>query len=238
MQLLGVLIGIGVVALGFMSRGETQLSYFDPHAAVIILLGSFGAVLLGSRPRDFARTISILKQLLPGLGDYAKTTSSIESERKAIEELWLKGSKAEAVAIGDNSRLASSKEMVQQVLARRSRSYTENRFTAMVHEVIDDLDAGVNNWELLAKLGPSFGIVGTITGMINLFKSFGDGNGSLVNSMSLALLATLYGIAFGAAIASPIATFSSRLLGDRVNTLKRCEKTTRQLIAIQDGSHD
>ena len=45
MQFLGIFTSVIVIAVGFMERGaSTGQSYFDWHAAFIILFGSFGAV--------------------------------------------------------------------------------------------------------------------------------------------------------------------------------------------------
>ena len=87
------------------------------------------------------------------------------------------------------------------------------------------------NWELLAKLAPSFGMVGTITGMIQLFKSMGEDEMNLGASISLALLATLYGVAFGAGVAGPIGHFLRGLLDERLGALERCEQSVGELIA-------
>ena len=60
-------------------------------------------------------------------------------------------------------------------------------------------------------LAPSFGMVGTITGMIQLFQKMGADNMDLGSAISLALLATLYGVAFGPGVIS----CESRAIGTR-----------------------
>ena len=63
--------------------------------------------------------------------------------------------------------------MIDQLLSKSNKAYSENRFTSLSHDCLDDMEPVVLNWELLGKLGPSFGIVGTITAMINIFAQFG-----------------------------------------------------------------
>ncbi|MCA9547247.1 MAG: MotA/TolQ/ExbB proton channel family protein, partial [Myxococcales bacterium] len=93
----------------------------------------------------------------------------------------------------------------------------------------------IANWELLARLGPSFGMVGTVTGMIQLFQNMGDENLNLGAAISLALVATLYGIAFGAGVAGPIGHFLRTQLDERLGVLDRCRQTVTELTVGDRG---
>src|SRR5205085_9727659 len=90
------------------------------------------------------------------------------------------------------------------------------------------------NWEMLSKLGPAFGMVGTITGMVSLFRNMSSENLNIGASMSLALLATLYGVAFGAGIAGPVAHFLNGLLDERLGLIERCEMSVNEIVARGD----
>ncbi len=234
MQLFGLAFIIAVVAFGFLHNPATSIGYFDPQALLIILFGSVGATLLGSKPRDFLRTFVALREFIPFVGRFGEQTSAMEDERHQLEELWIQGRRAEAVALAERSNLPTTREILQQVAGRVSEAHTENRFTALTHLAVDQFEASINNWEMMAKLGPSFGMVGTITGMVKLFKTFSAGHADLGSSMSLALLATLYGITFGAGVAGPVSNYLSKLMYERINVISRCEKTTRQLVHMRD----
>jgi flagellar motor component MotA len=58
----------------------------------------------------------------------------------------------------------------------------------------------------------------------------GDGT-NMGASISLALLATLYGMAFGAGVAGPIGHLLRGYLDERLGALERCEHTVAELIA-------
>jgi chemotaxis protein MotA len=120
--------------------------------------------------------------------------------------------------------------MLDLVLSRAPHEATTAAFTELKHAELTRWQPAVGNWELLAKLAPSFGMVGTITGMIQLFKSMGETT-NLGASLSLALLATLYGVAFGAGVAGPIGHFLRGLLDERLGALERCEQSVAELIA-------
>jgi chemotaxis protein MotA len=108
---------------------------------------------------------------------------------------------------------------------------TRAQFTELRHADLSRWQPAISNWELLAKLAPSFGMVGTITGMIQLFQTMGEDNLDMGAALSLALLATLYGVAFGAGIAGPIGHYLRTLLDERIGALERCEHSVAEMIA-------
>ena len=73
--------------------------------------------------------------------------------------------------------------------------------------------------------------VGTITGMIQLFQNMGSNTANMGAAISLALVATLYGVAFGAGVAGPIGHFLRGLLDERLGALERCEQSVGELVA-------
>jgi len=75
---------------------------------------------------------------------------------------------------------------------------------------------------------PAFA-VGTITGMIQLFRNMSADNLNIGAAMSLALLATLYGVAFGAGAPGPSATSSTRC-STSARLFERCETCVNELV--------
>lgn len=228
MQILGILGILCVVVIGFQDRAGEQIKYLDPHAMLIILGGSMAATLLGSKSKDFLKTFIHLAEFLPFGRKFQNETRRMEEERLKIETAWIEGRRGEVVQLGEQSQLASTRMIVDQILQRASNDVIENRFLALCHKLADDREGAIHNWELMSRLGPSFGIVGTITGMVQMFKSFGT-SGNVGTTLSLALLATLYGIVFGAGISSPIMNFLQKIYHDRLNVIDRCQTTVKQL---------
>ena len=112
-----------------------------------------------------------------------------------------------------------------------SEEATRAAFTELRHAELSRWQPAIGNWELLSKLAPSFGMVGTITGMIKLFQKMGEDSMDLGSAISLALLATLYGVAFGAGVAGPVGHFLRNLLDERLGALERAEQSVAELIA-------
>lgn len=231
MQLAGLALLIFVVWFGFAERTDTTISAFDPHAFVMVLGGSLAAVMISSSAITTLRTFACLRELVPGIGTLARTTKALEAERTKIAELWLDGRRAQAVELAEQSRHPALKRMLQLVLGRAPEEATHAAFTELRHAEIARWQPAIGNWEILARLAPSFGMVGTITGMIQLFQKMGADQSKMGAALSLALLATLYGVAFGAGVAGPIGHFLRTLLDDRLGALERCEKTVHELVA-------
>ena len=232
MQILGLALFVFVVAYGFGGeRSAATITAFDLHAFIVVLGGSLSAIMVMSSAQTTLRTFSCLRELIPGLGTIKKANEALEAERKQLAQLWLDGSRAQAVTLAEGSEFPAIQRMLQLVLSRAPTEGVSAAFTELEHAELSRWQPAVGNWELLAKLAPSFGMVGTITGMIQLFKSMGDAGTDLGSSLSLALLATLYGVAFGAGVAGPIGHFLRGLLDERLGVLERCEKTVGELTA-------
>jgi flagellar motor component MotA len=235
-QLAGLALLGYVVWFGFFGERSTDtISAFDVHAFVMVLGGSLSAVLVSSTARNSLRTLLFLRELVPGLGTIQKANKALERERQALVTLWLEGRRAQAVELAERSVFPAIQQMLQLVLRRAPQEAIRSNFTALQHEELSTWQPAIGNWELLAKLAPSFGMVGTITGMIQLFQSMGADNADLGSALSLALLATLYGVAFGAGVAGPIGHFLRGHLDERLGVLERCELGVSELIASSGG---
>jgi chemotaxis protein MotA len=229
-QLVGLALLVFVVYLGFAERTDTTISAFDIHAFVMVLGGSLSAVMISSSAVTTLRTFTCLRELVPGLGTLSRATIGLEADRTKMAELWLDGRRAQAVELAEQSRHPALRRMLQLVLARAPEEATHAAFTELRHAEISRWQPAIGNWEILARLAPSFGMVGTITGMIQLFQKMGADQASLGSALSLALLATLYGVAFGAGVAGPIGHYLRNLLDERLGAVERCEKTVRELV--------
>lgn len=231
MQLLGLVLLAFVVWFGFAERDASTISAFDLHAAVMVLGGSLSAIMVSSSAKTTLRSFTALREIVPGIGTLNKATVALEAERIALVEHWREGRRAQAVALAEQSRFPAIKRMLPLVLSRAPDEAVKSTFLELEHETLGRWQPAVGNWELLAKLAPSFGMVGTITGMIQLFQSMGEDGSNLGASISLALLATLYGVAFGAGVAGPVGHFLRNLLDERLGALERCAQSVHELVA-------
>jgi flagellar motor component MotA len=230
-QIIGFVLLSFIIWYGFKDRSDAVISAFDAHAMVMVLVGSCSAVLVSSSHTTAWRTLLCLREMLPGLALFGRTTRAMEAERNQLSALWRDGKRSQAVDLAANSRFPAVKQMLELLLNRANEASSNKTFTELRHEEISRWQPAIHNWEMLAKLGPAFGMVGTITGMIQLFRNMSSENLNIGAAMSLALLATLYGVAFGAGVAGPIGHFLNGQLDDRLGFLERCEKTVNEIVS-------
>lgn len=230
MQLVGLALLAFVVWYGFGERADQTISAFDMHAFIIVMGGSLAAVLVSSSATTTLRTFACLREIVPAAGTLAPGTDSMEAERVKLAELWLDGKRAQAVDLAERTAYPSISRMLGLVLNRAPAEGIRAAFTELRHAEISRWQPAIANWELLAKLAPSFGMVGTITGMIQMFRTLGEDT-NMGAAISLALLATLYGVAFGAGVAGPIGHYLRGQLDERLGVLERCEQSVSELIA-------
>lgn len=232
MQIVGLILLGFIVWFGFQDRGPDQvISAFDLHALVMVVVGSMSAVLVSSSRVNAWRTFGYLRELIPGFRHYAKQSKAMEEEREQVYALWREGKRSNALAVAEKSKFSAIQSMVDLILHRVGSEASAKVYIELRHEEISAFQPAILNWEMLSKLGPAFGMVGTITGMIQMFRNMSADNLNIGASMSLALLATLYGVAFGSGVAGPIGHFLNGLLDERLGFLERCEISVNELVA-------
>lgn len=231
MQIIGFTLLFAVIWFGFQDRSASVIAAFDLHALVMVLGGSFSAVLISSTPRDAVMTFAGLGEFIPGVRRFAKRTKRLEDEREQLVSLWRDGKRSAASELAERSDSPAIKKMLELILSRSRPAVSASAFLELNHQETKYWQPMILNWEMLSKLGPAFGMVGTITGMVQLFKNMSSAGSNIGASMSLALLSTLYGVAFGAGLAGPISHFLNALLDDRLGCLERCEKSVNEVIS-------
>ncbi|NBW82789.1 hypothetical protein EBR21_13650, partial [bacterium] len=153
MQLIGMILLFVVIAIGFSPRNMTQVSAFDPHALVMVLVGCAAAVLLGSSSKTALRTLTCLKEFVPGVRGFSIETRQMDDEREQICTLWRDGKKSQVLEFLDKSKFESTKLFVQLLLRRAAGASSEKVFTELRHDEIERMQPAIHNWEMLSKLG-------------------------------------------------------------------------------------
>lgn len=70
-------------------------------------------------------------------------------------------------------------------------------------------------WENIASMGPAWGMIGTLIGLVNMLKALDDPS-SIGPAMAVALITTLYGSLLANWIATPVATKLKKKSGEEV----------------------
>ena len=195
---LGLLLGIGLLAVA-IGLGPNPRIFLHPASLTVVVGGVIAATLIRfplSHVRDafsvasrafFTRapeTQAVVSQIV-GLSQRARREGLLSMEKNSdVEGFLAKGLRM----VVDRSE----RDHIHSVLAQELRA-TQDRH----HQ-------GQEIFRFIAISAPSFGMVGTLIGMVQLFASIKDPS-NIGGAMALSLLSTLYGAVIAYLLAIPIA---------------------------------
>ncbi|MBX9795370.1 MotA/TolQ/ExbB proton channel family protein [Sphingomonas sp.] len=184
-----------------MTRIDTISSlapFVDPAALGIVAGGTVAAVILRTPARDLARAIGALRVLVRhnfradplieqvgAFGRIAARHGVLSLDRSVIADPDVAAAVAAIVDGGDAAA-------VTRVLNEARLARTERHLAA------------ADMWAGAADIAPAMGMVGTLIGLAEMFRSMTDPS-AIGGAMAVALLSTLYGALIANLVALPIA---------------------------------
>lgn len=232
--LIGIIGGLGLVIYGIIDSAGTVSaiwdSFIDVPSFVITLGGTFTAIMTSYPMKVFLSNFSTVSQVFkaPKFDEGGTITKIIELSnvaRKegllALEEL---GSALEDEFMKKGILLivdGTEPDLVRSIL-ETELSCIESRHKAVV-----------GFWENIASMGPAWGMIGTLIGLVNMLKNLEDAS-TIGPNMAVALLTTLYGSLLANWISTPIAN-KMKYNNDLEVQLK--EVAIEGLLSIQAGEN-
>ena len=203
----GLVICLIAIAVSTIMDGNSFGPLVGPSSFVMVFFGTLGGSLMGYAMTEVKRVPKALIYALKGtppdpdaaitelaaLADVARREGmlALESRLGDIEDPFLKTG-LQLVVDGLDA------DQVSEVLG------IELDASAARHEV------GISFFKTLGAYAPTFGMLGTVIGLINMLGNLSDPE-QLGIGMSLALLTTLYGVMFANLMFLPVATKLERL---------------------------
>ena len=212
--LLGLLLGFACVIFGISYYTKDFTVYLNLPGLLVVLGGLIGALLLSYRATVIFRiTRSIRKAFFRHTELPREIASRFVEYAKLLSERGISALEEEAAKLPKNSveRLA-----LELVIAGYKPQDIERIIEDEIRtkQVINEVDAEV--FETLAKYAPSFGMLGTVVGLIAMLKQLSEDISQLGPNMALALTTTLYGVLLSATLFGPMAEKVRRLGEDEI----------------------
>jgi chemotaxis protein MotA len=196
----GIILCVIIFGASFLF-GETRSMYFNAAAFALVLSGTVGAAFLGYPSKRIWAAMSVVRKtyfsklpseddVVNALLDFALKSKydgilSLEDETERSATLFLKDG-LDMVVDGYSS------EEIRDVLS------TEMYFFKQRRDQYERVFRG------LAKAAPSFGIIGSVIGLMEMLVGIGD-VGVIIKTIPISLTATLYGILFSDFFFTPVA---------------------------------
>lgn len=189
--------------------------FFDPFALGIVGGGTLLATAARGPLRDTVTAFRALPVLLARPFDFGPARAELAGAERIATAKSLLAVDSQLmrdpdVAEGVEAVLAAdTPDEVEALLDRLRESRLER------HTLVRDW------WTAAAETAPALGMVGTLIGLVQLFRVMDD-PAAIGSAMAIALLATLYGALFANLIAAPIAA--------RLRRLSRAEELERRAL--------
>jgi chemotaxis protein MotA len=222
-----VIFGILVGQSGF----SVLLNFYDPPSILITIGGMFMSVLIMAPSLmgflKNIRSFGLILKVLPA-NEEATIKSIIELSNVARKEGLLALEEA-ANGIDDEFLKKGVLLIVDGTDPELVRSILETELSCI--EARHSSTASF--WDNLAAMGPAWGMIGTLIGLINMLKKLDDAS-SIGPNMAVALITTFYGALMANWICIPIST---KLKANNAQEIMIKEVMVEGLLSIQAGEN-
>jgi chemotaxis protein MotA len=193
---------IFAVVLFFMLDGNSTPIIFGKEGVkslTFVFVGSLAVILVRDSLKDWARMLASFRKLIfhrqvdqtqlveemLHLAEVSRKEGPLALEREEVGLSFLK--RGLRMAVDGKSPAAIQVEMTKQLAVETKR---ENKVVEML--------------EFWADLAPSFGMLGTLVGLIGMMTSMGDPT-SMGPAFAIAMLTTMFGVVVGYILVKPLA---------------------------------
>lgn len=188
---LGLLVGIGGILFGNYIEGGHMGSLAQGAAALIVFLGTFGAVILASRKEDlslawvlFKKTISTKQE-----NDSEKTLNVIVDFARLARKETILSIEPQLPKVQDPFLRNALRAVVDGVEAKTIKEVFEKQITIEEEKLL----AGAKVWTEAGGYAPTIGIIGAVLGLIHVMGNLTD-TSKLGGGIAVAFVATVYGV--------------------------------------------
>lgn len=228
--IVGLVFGVAAILVGQVLEGGHISSLLQPTAALIVLGGTLGAVVLSFPGRGLKLAIKGLKVAFSpdkqNAGEIVRTLSGMaaKARREGLVSL-----EKDAEALSDPFLRKGLRLAIDGMSAANIRLAMELEMTAQEHDA--ELPAKV--FESAGGYSPTIGILGAVLGLIHVMSNLSDPS-KLGAGIAVAFVATVYGVGFANLIALPLSTKLKARAHERMVTM---EVITEGVAALADGDN-
>ena len=231
-SLAGILLGVAMVIFGIFSSGGFDAfgNFGDLPSVFITIGGSVSSVLTAHKLPDF---INGFKSISLPFQDKIVDPGQVI---KQIIELSNIGRKEGLLALEEAANNIEDdflKKGIMLVVDGTDPELVRGILETDLYCLQDRHGKVIGFWEKWAEMGPAWGMIGTLIGLVNMLKQLNDPD-SIGPQMAVALLTTLYGSLIANWLCIPI---SNKLKSNDALEVIMREITIEGLLSIQAGEN-
>src|SRR6266545_414854 len=204
-SVVGLVLGITVVLVTAAMGGQGLRGFLDLHAFLIVIGGCTSAVILAVDLHDLLRVPRILRMLFGGPPDYKGIVERLTKFSEIARRDGLLALEAAVNELEDET----FRKGLQMAIDGTSSEDINKFFEAHMAVAEKDNEHGKRIIECYEKWAPSFGLLGTLQGLILMLQNLSDPD-TIAPSMGVAMVATFYGAFVAFMLGGPMANKMQR----------------------------
>ncbi|MEN6392085.1 MAG: flagellar motor protein [Syntrophomonas sp.] len=190
-SIIGIVLGLASLLAAFAIEGGSMGSLLVLTAAMIVFGGTFGATAISFSPEELKKFPYFFKRIFTDSKvDYVSILDSLVDTADMARREGLLSLESKLGDI-DNKFFARG---LQLVIDGTDPDLTRNMLEMEIEAYENGEKVGVEMFMTMGGFGPTFGIVGTVMGMVTVLSNLTNPD-ELGPMIAVAFLATLYGIA-------------------------------------------
>lgn len=230
-SLIGLVIGLGSLIVGFVLEGGHVGALLQPTAAIIVLGGTLGATIL-----SFDASVIFKIPKLIGMVFFHK-----KENREEVMDILLglsqiarkEGLLALESAIQKSEADDFIKSGLRLVVDGVDPEGLQHTLETRIQNMEERHEKGISVFEQMGGYSPTMGVVGTVMGMVHVLGNMSDAAG-LGAQVGVAFIATLYGVGTANVLWLPIASKLKQINNEEVLTKYMM---LEGVMMIQNGSN-
>jgi chemotaxis protein MotA len=229
-SVIGIVLALAGLLLGHGLEGGKFASLVQPAAFIIVVVGTFGAVLLQTEKNSFVRGVRMLRWVFrPPESQRAKlardiTQWSLHARRDGLLSLEPFMLKSKDKFIQKGLRL-----VVDGIAPDKVRGLLETEVSA--YEFSERQAAKI--WESAAGYSPTIGIIGAVLGLIHVMENLAE-PAKLGSGIAVAFVSTVYGVGLANLFYYPVGNKLKTIIAE---TVTQYEILTEVFYDIAGGDH-
>lgn len=228
-SLIGLALALAGLLVGHTLDGGRFASLFQPAAFAIVVVGTFGAVLLQSEARTFKRGVRMLRWVFFPPKD-------MRQPRSREIALWSHTARRDGLLsleqyMGNKDLFVQKglRLVVDGIPPDKLRGLLETEVTAF--EFAERQAARI--WESAAGYAPTIGILGAVLGLIHVMENLSDPS-RLGSGIAVAFVSTVYGVGLANLFFLPVGNKLKAIVADQV---AQYEILTEVFHDLASGNH-
>lgn len=226
----GILLALAGLLLGHGLEGGRFASLVQPAAFAIVVVGTFGAVLLQTEGPTFLRGMRMLRWVFrPPPSQRARLARDIAS--------WSLHARRDGLLSLEKFMLGNKDKFIQKGLRLVVDGIAPDKLRSLLETEVTAYEFGQRQaariWESAAGYSPTIGILGAVLGLIHVMENLSD-PGRLGNGIAVAFVSTVYGVGLANLFYYPV---GNKLKSIVAETVTQYEILTDVFHDIASGDH-